>query len=87
MSRHTVGGARSAGASLFLQGENLASLVEAANSVTPKTDRGSLVFIVDAGRIIGHDATRGNVATPFYTVVTNASRDLVTLYPGLPKWM
>jgi len=83
--RHTVTGDLSKNASIFLPGENLVTLAKAAETVNPTTSRGNLVYIVNAGRMIGRDIQRGNGPTAFYTVVTDASRNLITIHPGLPR--
>lgn len=86
VKRHTVIGRQSANKSIFAAGENLVTLAKAASKVEPIPQRnGNLAFVVNAGRTIGHDRARG--PTPFYTVVTDANRNLITMHPGVPKYL
>jgi hypothetical protein len=73
-----------AGKSTFNAGENLVTLIKAAESVEPTLQsNGNLQFIVDAGRAIGTDRNTG-LPTTIYTVITDTARNLVTAFPGLP---
>jgi len=47
---------------------------------------GNLLRVVNAGKIIGYDATTGK-ATSIYSVITNPNtNDLITAFPGLPTY-
>jgi hypothetical protein len=81
---HTIGGAESAGNSIFNLGENLPGLIKGAEKVEPvRQAGGNIERIVDAGRNIGIDRTTG-VQTTIYTVITRPNGDLVTAFPGRP---
>ncbi len=81
------GGSNSAGKSLFGGSENVEELIKAAETVTPvPAKNGNLQYIVNAGRNIGEDVTTGQ-PTDTYTVVTKPNGDVVTMYPGLPRYM
>jgi len=84
LDRHVIGGVLSKGKSLFAAGEDVQALIKAAESVTPTASRRYFVRVVDAGRIIGTDRATGT-ATSMYTVVTDASGELITAHPGLPQ--
>jgi RHS repeat-associated protein len=82
LERHTVGGAKSAGKSLFNAGTDIKALVKAAESKAPETlPNGDLRFTVDAGQNVGVNRATGQ-ATSQYTVVTDSSRNLITAHPG-----
>ena len=82
--RHTVGGPKSANASVFSGGEDIEKLIRKGEDVEPVLQRnGNYRRIVNAGRIIGIDVNTGK-PTSIYTVITNAAGDLVTAHPGLP---
>lgn len=84
LERHAAGGARTAGKSIFNQGEDIAGLIRGAESVGPVQQvGGNFQRIVDAGRAIGIDRATGQ-PTSVYTVITNAAGDLVTAFPGIP---
>lgn len=81
---HRIGGALSAGKSIFNAGENISSLVRGAESTAPILQSGgNYQRVVDAGRIIGTDRATGK-ATSIYTVITDKSNNLVTAFPGRP---
>lgn len=85
LERHTADGVKSAGKSLFKgsRGE-IKSLFKKAASTTPtKQANGNLARVVNAGRTIGEDRATG-APTSTYTVITKASGDLVTAFPGRP---
>ncbi|MDZ4279752.1 MAG: hypothetical protein U1C04_03145 [Hydrogenophaga sp.] len=82
--RHTIGGTRTIGKSVFSEGEDIAGLVRAAEKVQAAPQAGgNLQRVVDAGRIIGTDRATGQPTT-LYTVITDSSGDLVTAFPGVP---
>jgi hypothetical protein len=85
LERHAADGTKNAGKSLFKgsQGE-IKSLIKKAGSTSPTTQaNGNLARVVDAGRTIGVDRATG-APTSTYTVITKASGDLVTAFPGKP---
>jgi hypothetical protein len=58
--------------------------VKAAEAVAAELQQGgNYQRIVDAGRTIGVDVKTGLVTT-VYTVIANAARSLITMFPGLP---
>ncbi len=82
--RHTVGGAKTAGKSVFSAGEDIVALISDAQLLTPVAQsRGNCKRIFDAGRTIGTDRATGR-QTSTYTVITTQSGKLVTAFPGLP---
>ncbi len=84
LSRHTFKGGQTAYKSVFAQGEDVVQLIKAAERVEPTQQAsGHLQRVVDAGRIIGTDVRTGQ-PTSIYTVITNASNNLITAFPGLP---
>jgi len=84
IERHTVGGAKTAGKSIFHAGEDVAALVRAGEGVASVEQRGgNLARLVDAGRSIGVDRATGQ-ATSAYTIITDRHGNLVTVFPGLP---
>lgn len=64
-------------------GEALREAASAVGSITPDQVSGRLAYTVDAGRTIGIDRTTG-VGTSIYTVITDATGNLITAFPGLP---
>lgn len=79
--RHTVGGARNAGASIFNPGENIQVLIKAAQLTIPTVEaNGYFKRVCDAGRGIGFDGRKGK-QTGTYFVITTQSGQLVTAYP------
>ncbi len=82
---HTIVGTETAGKSIFGATENVVTLIKGAGGTVPMTVQwnGNLVFVVDAGRIIGTDGSTG-APTAIYTVITDGARNLVTAFPGLP---
>src|SRR3546814_7902921 len=84
-ARHTAGGARIAGKSVFNAGEDVATLVQNAGGA-PRVQQagGNFERAVDAGRMIGIDRATGQ-PTSVYTVITNAANDLITAFPGRPE--
>jgi hypothetical protein len=83
-ARHLPGGAKIAGKSLFGASEDISALARAAQGVTPVLQRGgNFARTLDAGRGIGIDRATGQ-ATSFYTVITNAADELITMFPGRP---
>ncbi len=85
LETHTAGGVlATANKSLFNSTEEVRGLIQAAESVDPVGQvGGNFERIVDAGRIIGTDRTTGQ-ATSIYTVITDASGNLITAFPGKP---
>jgi RHS repeat-associated protein len=85
LERHVAGGALATGnKSIFAAGENLPALIRGAGSVAPTVQStGRLAYTVDAGRIIGIDRATG-AGTSVYTVITEATGELVTAFPGIP---
>ena len=84
LERHTVGGAMTAGKSIFHAGEDVAALVKAGEGVAAVEQRGgNFARLVDAGRSIGIDRATGQ-ATSAYTIITDRSGNLVTVFPGQP---
>ena len=82
--RHTVGGAKSMGKSVFAAGEDLVALIKNAEGTQAVTQpNGRLQRIVDAGRAIGTDRATGG-KTSLYTVITDKIGNLVTAFPGKP---
>ena len=60
LERHAAGGARTAGKSIFNQGEDIAGLIRGAESIAPVQQAGgNFQRIVDAGRAIGIDRATG----------------------------
>jgi hypothetical protein len=85
LRRHVIGGSETSGKSLFAADQDVASLIRQAGSSTPSIQtRGRLAFKVDAGRIIGRDRLTGE-GTSTYTVITDANRNLITAFPGVPE--
>lgn len=86
-ARHTVGGAESAGASVFRAGEDVPKLVRQAEWMVPsKQAKGSnFERVVDTGRVVGTDRATGEL-TSWYTVITDAMDTLVTAFPGFPPF-
>jgi hypothetical protein len=84
-ARHSVGGARNAGASLFRPGEDVAKLVREAQWIVPvkQAKSGNFGRVAHAGRVIGTDRATGQL-TSTYTVITDAAGNLVTMFPGVP---
>jgi len=81
---HAVGGARTAGKSIFLAGEDIGALVRRAEAVTPVQQAGgNLQRIVEAGRPIGIDRATGQL-TSTYTVIADEAGNLITAFPGIP---
>jgi RHS repeat-associated protein len=84
LDRHAVGGAKTAGKSVFNAGEDIVGLIRQAETVSPVQQvGGNFQRVVNAGRIIGVDRVTGQ-PTSTYTVITNAVGDLVTAFPGKP---
>ncbi len=85
LDRHAADGTKNAGKSLFNGSKNeIKSLIKKAGSTTPTTQaNGNLARVVDAGRTIGVDSATG-APTSTYTVITKASGNLVTAFPGKP---
>lgn len=84
LEAHTAGGVLSAGKSLFAAGENVESLIQAANSTSRVAQAGgNFERIVDAGRTIGVDRATG-AATSIYTVITDSADRMITTFPGKP---
>lgn len=82
MDRHSVGGASTAGKSIFSAGENIRALILDAQLATPVLQQnGYLKRVMDAGRIIGIDRYRGT-RTSTYWVITTQTAKLVTAYPA-----
>lgn len=70
-------------ASLFLDGEDIAALIQAAEAVAfTGMPRNRRQRVVDAGRSIGIDVRSGQ-ATSLYTVITDAQDVMMTAFPGL----
>ena len=85
LARHFVGGAETAGKSIFHAGEDLTALVRGAEGTAAvKQAGGNFERVVTAGREIGVDRATGS-GTNVYTVITNTRNQLVTLFPGIPK--
>lgn len=83
-ARHLIGGAKTAGKSLFNAGTDVRALVKAAEGVAPTTNGvGNLERIVQAATTVGTDRATGQ-ATSVYTVVTKPNGELVTAFPGRP---
>jgi YD repeat-containing protein len=85
IERHTEGGLKSAGKSIFAAGEDLVGLVTNAEGVQAVKQAVGRNFerILDAGRSIGIDRATGQ-PTSVYTVITNIRNELVTMFPGTP---
>jgi hypothetical protein len=83
LESHTLGGALSAGKSLFNAGEDVKGLIQAAEAATGKSVGNVLIRTIDAGRIIGMDRNTQQ-ATSVYTVITKNAGELITAYPGRP---
>jgi hypothetical protein len=82
--RATGSGRDAVGKSIFHGGEDVVSLVKAAEGVVAKQQTGgNFQRIVDAGRSIGIDRATGQ-PTSIYTVITDKAGHLVTTFPGLP---
>ena len=79
--RHTVGGTKNAGASIFNAGENIQTLIKNAQLTAPVIEaNGYFKRVFDAGRNIGVDGRTGK-RTSTYRVITTQSGKLVTVYP------
>lgn len=75
---------RTAGKSVFFDGEDIASLIGQASRVSPiRQSNGSLAYIVNAGREVGVSRITG-LPTEFYTVITREGK-LLTAFPGFPR--
>jgi hypothetical protein len=83
IERHTVGGALSAGKSVFNTGEDFYALATNAAQAQATASGRNFVRVVDAGRPIGIDRLTSQ-QTSIYTVVTNRSGNVVTMHPGRP---
>lgn len=84
LARHIIGGAETAGKSIFAEGTNVRELASAAEKLPAVKQAVGKNFqrIVNAGRVIG--TTFKGEATEIYTVITNAKNELVTMFPGVP---
>jgi hypothetical protein len=84
IERHTVGGMKNAGKSLFAEGEDVIALIKSAEGTAGVLQpNGRFQRIVDAGRSIGTDRATG-MTTSTYTVITDKADNLVTAFPGKP---
>ena len=84
IERHTVGGAQTAGKSIFASKENIVALMRNATSVAPvKQPGGNFARVIDAKRTIGIDRVTG-MPTSIYTVITNEVGELITAFPAAP---
>lgn len=84
LARHTIGGTRTAGKSLFGAGEDVSLLIRNASPAARSLQvGGNYERTIDAGRTIGVDRATGQ-PTSVYTVITNAADDLITAFPGQP---
>jgi RHS repeat-associated protein len=86
LERHFPGGSESAGKSEFYDGEEFLALLRASQSVLPRLQAfgGNFQRIVHAGRYIGMDRNNMYLPTQMYTVITDASGNLITMFPGVP---
>jgi RHS repeat-associated protein len=81
---HVVGGALTAGKSVFFRSDDIVDLIRAAENVQPVVQaNGRLAYTVTASHDIGIDRVTG-AATSVYTVITEVSGSVVTAFPGLP---
>jgi|JRYF01.1.fsa_nt_gb hypothetical protein len=82
--RHTIKGTKNSESSIFFNKNDIPNLLRDAEKVKP-VSQSSTRFerIVDAGRIIGIDASTGET-TSIYTVITDQHGNLITMFPGLP---
>ena len=79
-----VGGALTAGKSVFNAAEDVTALVRAAEDVSAvRQAGGNFQRIVEAGRIIGIDYATG-AGTSIYSVITGQGNRLITMFPGIP---
>jgi hypothetical protein len=79
--RHTVGGAKSSGASIFNQGEDIRALIKMAEGISPVLEaNGYLKREFDAGHIIGTDPATGRQTSTCRVIATQSGK-LVTAYP------
>lgn len=84
LERHTAAGIRSASKSIFFEGTDLPSLARSAGRTFGVMQRnGRLIRVVGAERSVGVDVLSGE-ASQIYTVVTEGSGELVTMFPGFP---
>jgi len=84
LERHAVGGANTAGKSIFSAGENISRLIrDVSSAARVQQSGGNFARVTDAGRAIGIDRATGR-PTSIYTVITNAAEDLITAFPGRP---
>lgn len=86
--KHVRGGAKSEGNSVFYKKENLDSLTRRAEKhavFKQRTEAGNYERIVNAGRPVGIDRSTGK-RTSLYTVVTDSNNQLVTMFPGVPRF-
>ena len=84
INNHTVEGSNTVNKSIFNSDEDITSLINKADSVSPELQKGgNLQRIVDAGREIGIDRDT-DLPTTIYTVITDIWDNLVTAFPGVP---
>lgn len=84
VDRHTVNGAKTAGASVFNPREDIQVLIRNAQLVSPALEsNGYCSRELDAGHAVGWDGVRRS-QTSLYRVITTQSGKLVTAYPILP---
>ena len=85
ISEHTVGGANTAGKSIFNAGENIVNLIkQGTQQVIEKQAFGNnFQRVFDAGRNIGVDRVTGQ-QTSLMTIITNRAGTMITAFPGVP---
>lgn len=82
LSEHFRTGTRTAGKSLFGDGEDLDALVALAAAAPPRRERnGRDKRVVDCGRAIGTDGRTGR-AVRTLVVIAEPDGEVVTAYPG-----
>lgn len=74
--------------SKFFDNVDPATLVKKAEIVQPTLQKqtGNLERIIDAGKIIGIDKNTGK-PTSLYTVITDTTGNLITIFPGVPTYI
>jgi RHS repeat-associated protein len=84
LERHTIGGTRNAGKSIFGATEDIGALIQNGSNI-PRVPQagGNFQRVVDAGRTIGIDVATGQ-PTSVYTIITSEADELITAFPGLP---
>ncbi len=81
---HFIDSAETVGKSKFLSQLDPIELLQTAENVVPQSTKNALIRTIDAGVVIGEDRISGLGKTSMYTVITDLSGLLKTMYPGIP---